>query len=443
MKRIVTAVCGASLAACIMAGPAAAAGGNIAYVKNDKIWTTSPDGADQRQITTDELTYGAPSQKDDGTIVVAHPRGKDFYLFNLDGARTGIVTPENPSLGCGSVGPLDGQVEPQGNRIVYWYLYDPCGSGSDPTETVAFSHANQNTRWDEWREAGLYENPRWLPGADKAIGVRFNGEDLAVIDPYDRLADPQPFVGPDDGEDYASFDVARNGRDFLVVTHAEGVTGGPGGLELWHNDAQPPALGGSTVCDIPAFGSWSSTPSWSPDGTAFTWADDQGVWVSPAPTAGNCTLAPKLIAPGGSHPDWGAKDLPAKAGPAPTPTPGPTTGDTTAPTVSASVGRTQLAAALAKGLPVTVNSNEAGSATVEAVVSSRDAKGLKVAATKVAARGKKALPAAGKHKVVVKFTKKAKRKFRRHRKLKLTLRVTVADAAGNKGAALRKVTLKR
>ena len=434
MRTITTAVGCALLAAGVAAAPAAAAGGNIAYVKNDKVWVTSPDGSNQRQITNDDLTYGAPSQKDDGTIAVAHPRGDDFYLFNVDGVRTGIVRPENPTLGCGSVGPIDGQIEPNGNRIVYWYLYDACGSTNDPTETVAFSHANADTRWDEWREAGIYSDPRWLHGSDAAVGIRFDGSHLAVIDPYDRSGDPQPFVGPDDGEDYNAFDVARNGRDFLVVTAPDGASSGPGNLELWHNDGQPPALGGSTVCRIPNFASWSSEPSWSPDGTAFTWADDQGVWVSPAPRAGSCTLAPRLIAPGGKLPDWGAKDLPSSTGPNPNPNPNPIPGpaDATAPIVSASVGKTKLARALSKGLPVTVSSNEAGTAIVQAV-----------AGKKVVARGTKTLPGAGKHKVVVKFTKAAKRKFRRARKLKLTLRVVVADQAGNKGAGSRKLTLKR
>jgi hypothetical protein len=76
-------------------------------------------------------------------------------------------------------------------------------------------------------------------------------------------------------------------------------------------------------------------------------------------------------------------------------------------------------------------------------VSGRDARGLKLAATKVAARGRRNLPGPGRHKVRVRFTKKAKKKFRRARRLKLTLRIAVVDAVGNRGTKTAKVTLKR
>jgi hypothetical protein len=61
----------------------------------------------------------------------------------------------------------------------------------------------------------------------------------------------------------------------------------------------------------------------------------------------------------------------------------------------------------------------------------------------VAARGRATLPGAGRHKLRVRFTKKAKKKFRRKRSLKLTLRIAVVDAAGNRGTRTAKVTLRR
>ena len=52
--------------------PAAAAASSIAFIKDDNIWLTSPDGSRQRQVTTDGTaakSYNWPSQADDGTIL--------------------------------------------------------------------------------------------------------------------------------------------------------------------------------------------------------------------------------------------------------------------------------------------------------------------------------------------------------------------------------------
>jgi Ca2+-binding RTX toxin-like protein len=113
-------------------------------------------------------------------------------------------------------------------------------------------------------------------------------------------------------------------------------------------------------------------------------------------------------------------------------------------TKAALAGKPKLRASLKKGFDTFVTTTEGGAATIEGQVSGKDARGLKLAATKVAARGRATLPAAaGKYKVRVRFTKKAQKKFRRARKLKLTLKVAVVDAAGNRGERTAKVTLKR
>jgi hypothetical protein len=123
----------------------------------------------------------------------------------------------------------------------------------------------------------------------------------------------------------------------------------------------------------------------------------------------------------------------------------PDAGDSTAPGISSAAlaGRPKLVPALKSGFDTFVTTTEGGAATVDALVSGRDARGLKLAATKVAARGRRNLLGPGRHKVRVRFTKKAKKKFRRARTLKLTLRIAVVDAAGNRGTKTAKVTLKR
>jgi hypothetical protein len=58
-------------------------------------------------------------------------------------------------------------------------------------------------------------------------------------------------------------------------------------------------------------------------------------------------------------------------------------------------------------------------------------------------RGRKSLNAAGKAKVRVKLTRKAKRRLRRARRLSLTLRVSVTGVGGAKSSKPRKVRVKR
>jgi hypothetical protein len=50
-----------------------------------------------------------------------------------------------------------------------------------------------------------------------------------------------------------------------------------------------------------------SSPTWSPDGTSLAWADARGVWVGRVQSLDGetCRLTRRLIAPGGSSPDWG------------------------------------------------------------------------------------------------------------------------------------------
>jgi hypothetical protein len=52
--------------------PGQAMADSIALIRDNNVWLVSPDGARQRQVTTDgtdSRPYGYPSQADDGTIL--------------------------------------------------------------------------------------------------------------------------------------------------------------------------------------------------------------------------------------------------------------------------------------------------------------------------------------------------------------------------------------
>ncbi|MEX0993439.1 MAG: hypothetical protein WDZ37_05530 [Solirubrobacterales bacterium] len=131
--------------------------------------------------------------------------------------------------------------------------------------------------------------------------------------------------------------------------------------------------------------------------------------------------------------------------PAP-PLSGPAVSDRAAPAGLASFARTlKLRSALRRGLNGKVSSNEpadiSGSAEVAARLGRRF--GLKSARPVVVARGRASLAAAGVANLRLSFTKKARRKLRRARKVGLTLRINLTDKASNTAKFTRKATLRR
>jgi hypothetical protein len=108
------------------------------------------------------------------------------------------------------------------------------------------------------------------------------------------------------------------------------------------------------------------------------------------------------------------------------------TADTRAPAIKLTALKAKLAKALKKGFRVNLTSDEPGKATVKAR-----------AGGKVVATGRVTLTAAGAKRVVLRFTKKAKAKFGHVRKLELTVKARVVDAAGNAATKTLRLRLKR
>jgi hypothetical protein len=120
--------------------------------------------------------------------------------------------------------------------------------------------------------------------------------------------------------------------------------------------------------------------------------------------------------------------------------------DTAAPAVTVKVRGARLRRALRRGLRVMVTTDEPAAAAVAARVRGRAARALRRAGAKrpaLAGRGSRKLPAAGRHAVRVKFSKRAKRRFRRTRKLRLTLAAKLSDAHGNATRRTVRVRLRR
>ncbi|HZX54875.1 MAG TPA: hypothetical protein VFE86_09335 [Ilumatobacteraceae bacterium] len=413
----------------LTAGPAVAA--NIVYTKDHNVFVTSPDGGIQRQITTNgavDNSYRSPTEKDDGTIVVPHS-SKFWWLFGLDGSSRGGPWTAFAMNSC-STSPTGSQVSPGGGLIVYTFVYSEIClnyNGQGPTLRTTFANSNSPTADGQYPVYDGYSDARWVPGQSIAAMISGDGDTIGA----QSGSGIQGFLFADPNEEFKSFDLSRTGNRMVIVTTTDNATSGPGTLSVWQKDSPPPTPDGHLACISPNAMDWDSEARWSPDGTMITWATSQGVYVSPAPGdngGGACGLSPRLIAAGGSDPDWGTADVPAQQQQQ---TP-PPQGDTAAPVAKAAAARQRLGKALKKGLVWTVTTNEAGSALVQA----------KLKKTVVAKKTVK-FSKAGTYRVVLKFTKKAKRQLKRKRSVKLVLTTVVSDAAGNKTPLTKRVTLKR
>lgn len=331
-RTILVALLAAALCAA-GATPAVAAkrGGSILYVKKGKLWVSAPDGKPKQRIRH-RGRFLNPSQADNGTVVAQ--RGIKLHRMNRRGKRLNkpITTAfrTNPVL-PDYKGPLWPEVSPNGKRIAYTYSwtasrFDPgcyCYR-TTPSLNTAYTSASRFT--DDpvaaFGNATMYARASWIDNRRTLLTTPelydFGGNVLDTVavdtvgggrDSYERwfsqctgCTDIQTLqLYPlDEGE------MTRQG-DKLVFTSGELGTKTPGSrLAIYALGVEPPSTAFEDPCW--AHGEFSS-PSWSPDGRSLAWADRRGVWVAkvgPITPGGTCELrGRKLIARGGSQPDWG------------------------------------------------------------------------------------------------------------------------------------------
>src|SRR3954447_14683299 len=165
--------------------------------------------------------------------------------------------------------------------------------------------------------------------------------------------------------------------------------------------------------------------------------------VAPAPPAAPATPAPAAPQPAPAA----APSRPAPVTTAPTTTPVAPAVDRTAPTVALSLSTRGALTALLKGrLRVRTSVSERASVLVEVRLDARTAKKLHLKATTTGVRiatGRATITGAGTTSVTLKLTSAAKRALARAAGVKATLTATATDAAGNRGARGRTLTIKR
>lgn len=422
----------ALLIVALAALPASAQAASISYIGADgNAYLTTPDGARTVQLTRDAAAaskYKMAGQADDGTIVVY--KEKHFIWLNPNG--TIANGPWRIVEGTyGGLGAISAHVSPEGTLVAYGTFDFNSGLVGGTSRVVLMPKGPLVSQC----AFGCSDNmvrPRWVPGALAG----FIDEGLNVVSvQVPSVGTQEWFTAP--GYKISSFDVSRTGRILIEAFPDSGGTT-PKSLALLQSTGLPPNTP-TLICELANFSTAGGYPHWSPDGSQIAWEAPDGVYVSPAPVnqGGTCVLQPRLIAPGGSGPDWGVKDVPASPPPPCTTCEPPpcTTCDGPKPfkvTLNPGGRLPKLAAALRRGLVFSVDTPRPGRVLVQLL-----------AAKKLVARGSKTAASAGTVKVKVRFTKKAKRRYRALRKLKLSARATVTDSAGTRATSTRKLVLKR
>jgi hypothetical protein len=432
------------LAALALLAPATAANAaSIGYVSGGNVHLSAPDGSLARQITTagtNDSPYNLAGVADSGKIVAAFgpSSSKTWFFFNPDGS-TGSEGPNLvPMKSCGSaigsIGPLSPRLHPDGSMAAYNYFcnYGPPSFGSDVHLTVDTPH-NYTMGSNTPVIANDLTHPTWF-GNRLVVS---DGTNILIQEdhpdsPY-RLGF-SPWLGPGPGVALNGAEISRAGNRFLV----EYTENSAKAIDLFNNSGSPPGGSFEYKCTLAAGGS-PQNAALSPDGNQIAWQDDGGVKVGTLDlNAQGCLGAGSVrtLAPGGTSPRFSAYTLtplgpPGGGGPAGGPG-GP------AVTFRVAGGLPALLRAINRGLPFFVRTSRAGRALVQLLGSGRFA-----ARTTVVAKGSRSLPRAGRYKVVAKFTRKAKRRFRRMRKVTLTARVTVRASGGGTTTKRKRITLRR
>ncbi len=315
--------------------------GSIVYAKGADLWLMSPDGAVQKQVTSDgntptaDLTgntgYGQPSQSDGGDVIVAIRNEGRTGAARLDGYvwvmnRQGQLMHKFPApkgvvkgSGCGDRtfprGTVDTAVSPDGTKVAFvteTVLNPGCLFPSPVALTQTWMANIDGTNMVEitkpdgnWDLAG----PSWLTNSRLLMGGGRPGDiKMHFVDLPATVATAWDQSGRE--PDLKAGKLAKHGIHAL------------GDYRLWLYTSNGPGTPTQFRCGYRATaGGFEATiyaPSWSPDAAALTWeerdeADDviepgEGIYaVAVGDLAAGCPdfSARRLLVPGGFQPDWG------------------------------------------------------------------------------------------------------------------------------------------
>jgi hypothetical protein len=451
MTRFTTLLTAAALAALAIA-PAASAD-SIAYVAGDgNVHLVTPDGSRDKPLTSNGTTddrYRSPSQLDDGRVMALKRAdgSTSFAIFLRRDDGQQIDAWLLPKSGVGGFSPFTGaQASPDGGMVVYDYRHFDCATNPcNGSQRVGFVAGPGQTNPCLINCHIGYLAPRWLPGTPYAAMVD-SGFDAAYVQKQGS-AFPVGWFQYGEGISIYGLDV----RADRIVTQ---VAAGEDEYMVVEKMTAPAPAVPQSQCSVSMPD--NARPRLSPDGSMVAWSAPEGVMVSPTPattggTTALCQLAPKLVAPGGSQPDWGIADVPAPPAEEKQPETQPEApkkgntqkdGSDGAKLIPGPVAA-QLEKVLDKGLRIGYRCSGACRVKATATVSKGTARslGLGSAKTKVGA-GRGSLAKAGSGSVLVVFGARAKAKLEEASNVPLSIALTVTDPSGGKRKLTRTVILK-
>ena len=471
-RRNLSAVVAAACATFAFAAGSAGAA-SVAYIEAGNVWLSSPDGSKKVQLTTTGTPakpwLGVAQAVDGRTVAVydndpggnANSRLQWFKVWDRSGNEIKALPLQSKNVGTSIVRPLAFEISDDGDWTVNEWSYCVGGySGGIFYNCLSLPHGawltltNQINLLDPLEVSGArqmtFYGDRLVFSDGSAISVQ-----QAAGAPAGQ--DSDTWIPPAPGYAFKRADIpATGGKVALEVRQAGGSPENLISVIPYSGDAGTGTVDSANGCDLPASGNAHSV-AWSPDGTQIAWRDDEGLKVAgtpvlPWPTATPCsfTSPPVLISGVAAKnsadlkndvylttvgPSFGGADvaaiLAARAAKAPAAAPAPAPGPsgTPAPGPTASGGpkltppKTQKAAALGNGLSLTVVPAAAGRISAVGTIPASVARRLGIPAT--VARGSVTAKTAGKAvKLKLKLTKKALRKLKKLRGVKLTVRVT-------------------
>jgi hypothetical protein len=456
---VTAALAAAALLSLLAAVPAGAA--SVAYIENNNLVVSSPDGSKKLQLTTngnDETKWAWPSQGPDGkTVAVFGNSGsssKVLYLFDASGKQvTGNVMPVYSGAYI-PVFPIGLDMDWNSQSVAYGYSYS----------SFDFSSITKGFWLTFSDNQGLY--PSDPQGQTDAHLPTFFGKRVIFSDSGGSL-----FIQPDVPE--APFTSSYEGwlghPDLILSRAAAAQTGQQVAIE-WadrSNVSNSGILVGAregnlpsnvnNLCDLPVAAE-SGNVSFSPDGQFIAWADAEGVKVAGAPnlaagvTACSLSSPVRVLSATGKYPDFGGADVPGmiEQGNGPGPGPGgaltvkvkgrPTyrtflKGNLALVVKAVGAGRIDASATLARRVARSIGIGATASNSVRALASGQ--RGFAAAKAVVVGRGRKTATRAGAVTIKLKPTKAAKRAGRRLKGKKLAVKVSQGAARGKLSVKLR------
>jgi hypothetical protein len=461
------------VAAVALSAPGVAGAASVAYVDNGEVWMSSLDGTQKVRLAPHVVGSDGQTEKwldvaqsDSGRIVAVRnvpgriSRFSWFKVWEPDGSST-VEGPLNaPSGWSVYVYPLGFDITADGKHLVYGFSNS---SGCCPIsfQTGIYVRPATNSVLDPITITGQQYpslfGSRIIAASGSTVSVQ-QSTASTYGSPFDPWLDTSGT-----GLELHGTDIAANGQ--LAAFDVEQWNGGTqdvgkiGVVAIQGVDASP-AVPAAVDCYLPAAGV-AHDPSLSMDAKQIAWHDAQGLKVAGTPTtsADPCVLSatPVVISATGRYGAIGGADIGAflpkapaadPAGGAPTTTtpttsPGTTTPPPTgspAPGAPGSAPAAKLparltAAALARGVPVTVTVGAAGTVRMTATVPARrlGRRGKPIVVASGTARASRA----GKLTVRLRLTATARRRVKRLKGARLTLRIVQGPRTSTQTITLR------